>query len=160
MYDYAKTIYDKFLLSNKKYVCLEGKRYDFLDSYDRKFDLCANDFNAILGYLKIQELNPEIRPVLLSKLAYAGAMEVEVNPPLSLFNNAVYIYLGKVLRLDNHVVIKKTTTGYNDDGKGVITFEAYDDLNPMNIESISWCAHLVFTYNKKFDCGVYGVFVT
>lgn len=160
MYELAKTIYEKYLLSNKKYACLEGTRYDFTDAYDRKYDLCTDDFNAILGYLKVQEVKPEFRPMLLAKLAYAGAGVIYVQPPLSLFNNAVYVYLGRELRLNNQVIIKKTTTGYNDGGKELITFEAFDDLNPMSIEPKAWCAHLVFTYNKKVDCGVYGVIVS
>ncbi|CAJ31652.1 virion structural protein [Betalipothrixvirus pezzuloense] len=152
-------IYELYLASGKKYVCLRGDEYKFLDEYDNHYDLCTDNYNVVLAYEHIKKIPPVFVPILLAELGYNGATEIEVNPPFTLYNNAVYVYIGKMLRLDSHVLVKKTSKGYNDDGEPIVTFEAYDDLNPMQINSIGYCAELVFTYNKKIDCGIHGVIV-
>jgi len=156
-YELTKKIFDEFPYSDKEYVCLNGYDYAFLNEYSNKYELCTKDFDVVLVYLKIYDPKSPFIPMLLSRLGYAGATSITLRPPFSIYNNAVYIWLGKELKIKSHVTITKTSTGYNDSGKPIIVFDAIDDLNPMSIEAISHCAKLVFMYNKKIECGVYGV---
>lgn len=156
-YELTKKIFDEFPSSGKEYVCLNGYDYAFLNEYNNKYELCTKDFDVVLAYLKIYDPKSPFIQMLLSRLGYAGATSIELKPPFSIYNNAVYIWLGQQLKINSHVTVTKTSTGYNDNGKPIRTVDAIDDLNPMTIEAISHCAKLVFMYNKNIECDVYGV---
>jgi len=156
-YELAKRIYYRFIASGEKYVCLNRTDYGVSDEYERRYDLCTNEFDVVLAYLKIYKLNASFVPPLLTKLGYSSASMIEVKPPFSLANNAVYVWLGKELFLHDEARVVKTETGYNDNGEPVVKVLIKYDMNPMSLEAISWCLKLAFMYNKPIQCGVYGV---
>ncbi|ACB37270.1 virion structural protein [Betalipothrixvirus uzonense] len=156
-YELAKTVYDKYLTSNKRYVCLNGFEYGFEDEYLKKYELCTDSFDVILAYFKIYDPKTEFVPVLLARLGLAGASSIYLNPPFSLYNNAVYIWVGRELFYHEEANVVKTRTGYNDNSEPLIRVNIKWDMNPMSIEAIGWCLSLAFRYNKPVNCGVYGV---
>jgi len=156
-YELAKKIYNLYENSNKSYVCLNGFDYDFLNEYNRRYELCTNTFDVVLAYLKIYDPKTLFIPQLLTRLGYASAPMIEVKPPFPLTNNAVFVWLGRELFLQDEAQVVKTMTGYNDNGEPVVKVLVKYDMNPMSTEAISWCLKLSFMYNKKIQCGVYGV---
>ena len=160
-YELAKKIYNEFDESGKKYVCLNGSDYEFLNEYHKKYELCTDEFQVILAYLKIYDPKtafiPQLIPQLLTTLGYASASMIEVKPPFQLLNNAVFVWLGKELFFHNEVEIIKTKTGYNDNNEPLVKVLVKYNMNPMSLEAISWCVKLTFTYNKPIPCGIYGV---
>jgi hypothetical protein len=54
-YELAKKVYSEFEESGKKYVCLNGFDYEFLNEYHKKYELCTDTFYVILAYLKIYD---------------------------------------------------------------------------------------------------------
>ncbi len=94
-YELAKKIFDMFEESGKSYVCLNGFDYEFLNEYNKKYELCTNTFDVILAYLKIYDPKTLFVPQLLTRLGYSSASMIEVKPPFSLTNNAVFVWLGK-----------------------------------------------------------------
>ena len=54
-YELAKKIYISYENSNKSYVCLNGFDHDFLNEYNRRYELCTNVFDVVLAYLKIYD---------------------------------------------------------------------------------------------------------
>ena len=156
-YELAKKIYDQFEESGKSYVCLNGFDYEFLNEYNRRYELCTNVFDVILAYLKIYDPKTLFVPQLLTRLGYASASMIEVKPPFSLTNNAVFVWLGRELFFHDQAEVIKTRTGYNDNGEPIVKVNVKYDMNPMSLEAISWCLKLVFMYNKPIQCGVYGV---
>jgi len=156
-YEMANKIYNQFEESGKHYVCLNGFDYEFLNEYNKKYELCTNTFDVILAYLKIYDPKTLFVPQLLARLGYASASMIEVKPPFSLTNNAVFIWLGRELFFHDEAEIIKTRTGYNDNGEPIVKVLVKYDMNPMSLEAISWCLKLAFMYNKPIKCGVYGV---
>jgi hypothetical protein len=156
-YELAKKIYDQFVQSGKNYVCLNRLDYKFSNEYQRRYELCTNVFDVILAYLKIYSHNTAFVPPLLTRLGYSSASMIEVKPPFSLSNNAVYIWLGKELFFHDEAQVVKTRTGFNDNGEPIVKVLVKYNMNPMSLESISWCLKLAFTYNRAIPCGVYGV---
>jgi len=156
-YELARKIYEQLGGSGKSYVCLNGFEYDFLNEYNKKYELCTNVFDVILAYLKVYDPKTLFVPQLLAKLGYSSASMIEVKPPFSLMNNAVYVWLGSELFNHDETEVIKTKTGYNDNGEPVVKVDVKYDLNPMSIEAIAWCLRLAFMYNKAIPCGVYGV---
>jgi len=156
-YEMANKIYNQFEESGKHYVCLNGFDYEFLNEYNKKYELCTNTFDVILAYLKIYDPKTLFVPQLLARLGYASASMIEVKPPFSLTNNAVFIWLGRELFFHDEAEIIKTRTGYNDNGEPVVRVNVKYNMNPMSLEAISWCLKLAFMYNKPIKCGVYGV---
>jgi hypothetical protein len=156
-YETAKKIYNQYEESGKHYVCLNGFEYEFMNEYNRKYELCTNTFYVILAYLKIYDPKTLFVPQLLTRLGYASASMIEVKPPFSLTNNAVFVWLGRELFYHDEAQVVKTRTGYNDNGEPVVKILVKYDMNPMSLEAISWCLKLAFMYNKPVNCGVYGV---
>jgi len=156
-YELAKKIYDQFGESGKSYVCLNGFDYEFLNEYNKKYELCTNTFYVVLAYLKIYDPKTVFVPQLLTRLGYSSASMIEVKPPFLLTNNAVFVWLGRELFFRDETEVVKTRTGYNDNGEPVVKVLVKYDMNPMSLEAISWCLKLAFMYNKAIPCGVYGV---
>jgi len=63
-YEMAKKIYNQFEESGKSYVCLNGFDYEFLNEYNRRYELCTNVLDVILAYLKIYDPKPLFFPHL------------------------------------------------------------------------------------------------
>ena len=156
-YELAKKVYDEFSESGKSYICLNGFDYEFLNEYNKKYELCTDTFQVVLAYLKIYDPKTVFVPQLLTRLGYASASMIEVKPPFSLFNNAIFVWLGRELFFRDEAEIVKTKTGYNDNSEPVVKVLVKYDMNPMSLEAISWCLKLAFIYNKPIPCGVYGV---
>jgi hypothetical protein len=156
-YELTKKIYEQLGGSGKSYVCLNGFEYDFLNQYNKKYELCTNTFDVILAYLKVYDPKTLFVPQLLARLGHSSASMIEVEPPFSLTNNAVFVWLGRELFYHDEAKVVKTKTGYNDNNEPIVKVDVKYDLNPMSIEAISWCLKLAFTYNKAIPCGVYGV---
>ena len=156
-YELARKIYNEFEESGKSYVCLNGSDYEFLNDYNKKYELCTDSFRVVLAYLKIYDPKTVFVPQLLARLGYASASMIEVKPPFLLTNNAVFVWLGKDLFFHDETEIIKTKTGYNDNSEPVVKVLVKYDMNPMSLEAISWCLKLAFMYNKAIPCGVYGV---
>jgi len=156
-YETAKKIYNQYEESGKRYVCLNGFEYEFTNEYNRKYELCTNTFYVILAYLKIYDPKTLFVPQLLTRLGYASASMIEVKPPFSLTNNAVFVWLGRELFYHDEAQVIKTRTGYNDNGEPAVKVLVKYNMNPMSLEAISWCLKLAFMYNKPVNCGVYGV---
>jgi len=156
-YELTRKVYSEFEESGKKYVCLNGFEYKFLDGYNKKYELCTDTFQVVLAYLKIYDPKTVFVPQLLTRLGYSSASMIEVKPPFTLFNNAVFVWLGKELFFHDEAEIIKTKTGYNDNNEPVVKVLVKYTMNPMSLESVSWCLKLAFTYNKPIPCGVYGV---
>jgi len=156
-YELAKKIYNEFEESGNRYVCLNGFSYEFLNEYNKKYELCTDTFQVVLAYLKMYDPKTVFMPQLLTRLGYSSASMIEVKPPFTLTNNAVFIWLGRELFFHDDVKIIKTRTGYNDNNEPVVKVLVKYNMNPMSLEAISWCLKLAFTYNKPIQCGVYGV---
>jgi len=156
-YDLSKKIYDEFEESGNRYVCLNGYDYEFLNDYNKKYELCTDTFQVVLAYLKIYDPKTVFIPQLLTRLGYSSASMVEVKPPFTTFNNAVFVWLGRELFFHDEAKIIKTKTGYNDNNEPIIKVNVKYDMNPMSLEAIGWCLKLVFMYNKPIRCGIYGV---
>ncbi|AOS58390.1 lipothrixviral structural protein [Sulfolobus islandicus filamentous virus 2] len=156
-YEMARKIYNLYENSGKRYTCLNEFDYDFKDEYDKKYELCTNVFDVILAYLKVYDFKKPFAPQLLTKLGYSGASMIEVKPPFSLYNNAVFIWLGQQLFYYDEAEVIKTKTGYNDNSEPIIKVYVKYNMNPMSLEAIGWCLKLAFSYNKPIQCGVYGV---
>lgn len=156
-YELAKKVYNGYGESGKHYVCLNGFDYEFSNEYNRKYELCTSTFDVILAYLKIYDPKTLFVPQLLTRLGYASASMIEIKPPFSMTNNAVFVWLGRELFYHDQVEIVKTRTGYNDNGEPAVKVNIKYDMNPMSLEAISWCLKLAFMYNKAIPCGVYGV---
>jgi len=156
-YELAKKIYDQFEESDKRYVCLNGFDYEFLNEYNKRYELCTDKSQVILAYLKIYDPKTLFIPQLLTRLGYSSASMIELKPPFTLTNNAVFLWLGRELFFHDEVKVIKTKTGYNDNNEPIIKVNVKYDMNPMSLEAIGWCLKLVFTYNKPIQCGIYGV---
>jgi hypothetical protein len=156
-YELAKKIYTLLKESDKSYVCLNGFDYEFLNEYNKRYELCTNTFDVVLAYLKIYDPKTVFIPQLLTRLGYSSASMIEVKPPFSLTNNAVFVWLGRELFFHDEAEVIKTRTGYNDNGEPIVKVLVKYDMNPMSIEAISWCLKLAFMYNKAIPCGIYGV---
>lgn len=156
-YETAKRIYELYVESGKKYVCLNGDNYSFSDDYDNKYELCTSSFNVIQAYLKVYDTKAQFVQPLLARLGHSTASMITLKPPFSLYNNAVYVFLGQQLFYHDELEIVKTKTGYNDESEPVLKVYIKYNMNPMSLEAIAWCVKLAFTYNKPIRCGVYGV---
>lgn len=156
-YELAKKIYSTYEESGKSYVCLNGFDYEFLNEYNKKYELCTNVFDVILAYLKIYDPKTLFVPQLLTRLGYSSASMIEVKSPFSLTNNAVFVWLGRELFFHDQAQVVKTKTGFNDNDEPIVKVNVKYDMNPMSLEAISWCLKLAFMYNKPVNCGVYGV---